>query len=54
MNEDQAAELLMNLEEPPPALSEADKASITRAFADSEAGRVRPHAEVMRKYGITG
>lgn len=54
MNDDQAAVLLLDLEEPRPSLSEEDKASISRAFADSEAGRTRPHADVMRKYGLPG
>jgi hypothetical protein len=54
LSEDEVVALLFDLESPPPPLSDEDKASIARAFADSDAGRIKSHAEVMRKYGIAG
>ncbi len=51
MHDDQAAVLLMDLEERH-ALSDEDRASIERGFADSKAGRTTPHAEIAAKYGL--
>ncbi|MCC6960531.1 MAG: hypothetical protein IT301_11840 [Dehalococcoidia bacterium] len=54
MNEDQAAVLLMDLEWEPSPLSAEDREAIARGLADSEAGRTRPHAEVMKRFGLSG
>jgi predicted transcriptional regulator len=51
MHEDQAYGLLMDLEQPLPPLTAEDRASIERGFADSRAGRTKPHAEIVAKYG---
>ena len=52
MNDDQASVLLMDLEAPRPPLTNEDREAIARGLADSEAGRTRPHADVMKKYGV--
>jgi len=44
----------MDLEREPPPLSAEDREAIARGLADSEAGRTRPHAEVMKRFGLSG
>ena len=51
MHEDQAAVLLMDLEEHEP-LSEEDRKEISAGLADAEAGRVFDEAEVLAEFGI--
>ena len=49
MNEDQAAVLLMDLEEPPPPLIDVERREIEEARRELAAGRGIPNEEVMRE-----
>ncbi len=54
MTEDQAAVLLMDLEQEPPPLTTAEESAIARARADLAAGKGIPHDELMRKLRAAG
>ena len=49
MNDDQAAVLLMDLEEPPPRLSDDERRAIGEARRELAAGRGIPNDEVMQE-----
>jgi hypothetical protein len=54
MNDDQAAVLLIELEDEPPPLSEAERAEIDLARGQLRAGEGIPHDELMRRLRAAG
>lgn len=53
MNDDQAAVLLMDLEDLRPRLSDEDRAAIEEGLKELRDGRGIPHEEAMRRLGLS-